>query len=58
MNKLDKAKIAEKAYYLWLNDGAPKNNDGKSYWLAAERELTISDVVLEEVFDEVIEIVD
>jgi len=41
--------IAERAYYKWLNAGAPKDNDGLKFWFEAERELTHSEVELEEV---------
>jgi len=49
-NKSDRAKIAERAYYKWLEAGSPLG-DGKDFWFAAERELTKADVVLEEVVE-------
>lgn len=43
--------VAERAYYKWLADGAPQGSDGVRYWLEAERELTRSEVELEEVLE-------
>jgi len=48
-NKKDRNKIAKCAYFKWLEDGAPQNNDGKKYWLEAEQELTRAEVTLEEI---------
>lgn len=48
--KADHTIIAERAYFKWLEAGAPAS-DGKEFWFAAEQELTKADVTLEEVLE-------
>jgi Protein of unknown function (DUF2934) len=50
-NKSDRAAISERAYYNWLEAGAPYGSDGKEFWYAAEQELTKAEVTLEEVLE-------
>jgi hypothetical protein len=40
----ERAVVAERAYYKWIEAGAPHGDSGEKFWLEAEQELTKAEV--------------